>query len=88
MPYVTHCICENRSFQEIVDWATTHNTTDLGLIRETFGCTGHCGICKPYIQYALATGVVRVPYPCPDLPGQHQEPAWASYSPAPKRFTP
>lgn len=65
---VTHCLCEKLSLNEILQWAHANEVTELSVIREHLGCSGHCGMCGPFIEYALVTGETVVPYPCPDLP--------------------
>lgn len=65
---VTHCLCEKRSIEDVLEWARKHEVTELAVIREQLGCSGHCGMCGPFIEYALATGVTVVPYPCPEIP--------------------
>ena len=52
---ISHCICRNRSFADLLPLARRHSWTLTDLIRET-GCGGQCGLCKPYLRRMLATG--------------------------------
>lgn len=65
---VTHCLCEKRSIAEILAWARARGVDDVEPIKAGMGCGTHCGMCIPFIEYALATGESVIPYPCPDLP--------------------
>ena len=65
---VTHCLCENLTIGEVVAWARARRTTDMDTIGAALGCSTHCGMCRPFIEYALATGETAVPYPCPPMP--------------------
>lgn len=65
---VTHCLCERRSFADILRWAKARGGADQKTIEREMGCGGHCGMCKPFIQYALVTGETSVPWPCPEIP--------------------
>jgi bacterioferritin-associated ferredoxin len=65
---VTHCLCENLTIADVVAWARARGTKDMDTIGGALGCSTHCGMCRPFIEYSLATGVTVVPYPCPDIP--------------------
>ena len=65
---VTHCLCEKKTIAEILAWARARGVNEMGPIAAALGCGTHCGMCIPFIEYALATGESVVPYPCPDLP--------------------
>ncbi len=65
---VTHCLCERTSFEDILKWARERGIDSQDAVQSGLGCGKHCGICVPFIEYALATGTTRVPWPCPDLP--------------------
>jgi len=65
---VTHCLCEKKAIADVLEWARANQVDELETIREKLGCSGHCGMCGPFIEYALATGVTVVPYPCPAIP--------------------
>lgn len=71
---VTHCLCEKKSIAEILAWARERGITQVGPIAAGLGCGTHCGMCVPFIEYALATGETVVPYPCPDLPATATSP--------------
>jgi len=65
---VTHCLCERRSFADVLRWARERGGAELRDVERELGCGKHCGICRPFIEYALATGQPIVPWPCPDIP--------------------
>ena len=54
---IDRCVCENKSFGELVAVARAHG---LGLkeLAEREGCGTHCGWCVAYLRRALATGEV------------------------------
>lgn len=63
---VTHCLCEKRSIADILAWARERGVSDVAPISAELGCGTHCGMCVPFIEYALATGETVVPYPLPE----------------------
>lgn len=65
---VTHCVCEDISLAVMLRWAERNDAYSRGAIARALGCSTHCGMCEPFIEYALATGETEVPFPCPDLP--------------------
>ncbi|MEQ8821446.1 MAG: (2Fe-2S)-binding protein [Sumerlaeia bacterium] len=65
---VTHCLCEGKSFAELIAWARENGATTLEELAAGQGCSTHCGLCGPYLEYALETGRTVVPFPCPILP--------------------
>lgn len=65
---VTHCLCERKSFGEVLEWARERGIDSQETVQLHLGCGRHCGLCKPFIEYMLATGVTDVPWPCPALP--------------------
>ncbi|MBI5154862.1 (2Fe-2S)-binding protein [Candidatus Poribacteria bacterium] len=74
---VTHCICKKTSIADMLEWAKEHNAKNVEAITKALGCGGYCGMCRPYICYALATGLCKVPYPCPALPKNRRGPVKA-----------
>lgn len=53
---VTKCICHNRSFDEIKEYA---NEQDIGTVEELQSrkyCSCGCGLCSPYVEMVLRTG--------------------------------
>ena len=69
---VTHCQCENLSFEQVLAWAKARGATTVTEIAEGLGCSTHCGLCAPFLAYALATGQTDVPFPCPPLPARRR----------------
>lgn len=67
---VTHCLCERLAIATIVDWAEARGGATLEDASARFGCSTHCGMCGPFIEYALATGERVVPWPCPPMPAK------------------
>jgi len=67
---VTHCLCEKKSFAEILDWARQNDALSVDECARALGCSTHCGMCGPYLAWALATGRAVVPYPCPPMPAE------------------
>lgn len=67
---VTHCLCEGKSFRAILEWAEKHRTTSCAEVEAGTGCGKQCGMCEPFIEYALATGVTAIPFPCPPIPAK------------------
>jgi hypothetical protein len=65
---VSYCTCERFALRDILAWARAHDTTDLTLVCESLKVGRRCGMCCVFIEYALATGLSDVPYPCPPIP--------------------
>ncbi len=65
---VTHCICERKSLREILDWAHENDASTLDAVAGALGCSTHCGMCGPFIEYALVTGETAIAFPCPPIP--------------------
>lgn len=53
---VTKCICHNRTFAEIVDYAEEHNLHSVEELQDDDFCSNSCGLCIPYVEDALSTG--------------------------------
>ncbi|WP_428388689.1 hypothetical protein [Mucisphaera sp.] len=54
---IDRCICAGRLFEELVAIAKERGLS----VDELAGCTGAsagCGMCRPYVEKALATGQV------------------------------
>lgn len=51
---VNRCICFNKTFTEILDFAQKYNLEQTK-IEETLKCGTRCGLCKPYIEECLRT---------------------------------
>ena len=57
-PVVDRCVCFDVSFAEIRNWAGDRECTTLSCVRDEFGCTDGCGLCRPFIRRVLETGEV------------------------------
>ena len=54
MKNINKCICFDITFEKILEHSKTLSYDEL--IR-SFGCGTKCGLCKPYIHEAIATGL-------------------------------
>ena len=59
MPSVTHCICHNVPFAEILRLRRTGMTFEQ-ISLQTGCCTG-CGTCEPYVRLAIRTNRSALP---------------------------
>lgn len=57
---VDRCVCHDVRFTTVLDWASDEGSSDLEAIRERFGCTSSCGMCRQYLVEALRTGHAAV----------------------------
>lgn len=57
---VERCVCRDVTFSELKELAETLNA-DLDTLSEHTGCGTGCGMCVPYIQVMLHTGMTRIP---------------------------
>jgi NAD(P)H-nitrite reductase large subunit len=57
---VDRCVCHNVLIAELV---RLHRETDAGFdeLQRRTHCSTSCGLCRPYILAALATGITRFP---------------------------
>lgn len=55
-PSVTKCICHNRTFKEIKQYADEHGYTTVEELRRDRYCSCGCQMCGPYIELVLKTG--------------------------------
>ena len=53
---VTKCICHDRNFEEIKEYAANNNITSVVTLQERKICSGGCRMCAPYVQLMLETG--------------------------------
>ena len=54
--FVTKCVCNHKSFQEIIDYAASNHIDSVEELREHEFCSLKCKMCEPYIEIALQTG--------------------------------
>lgn len=53
---VKKCICHDRTFEEIKDYAEDYGYTDVEDLQADHYCSCKCGFCVPYIEEMLETG--------------------------------
>ncbi|MDP9144627.1 MAG: (2Fe-2S)-binding protein [Actinomycetota bacterium] len=52
---IDRCVCTGRTFAEALERAGAEGW-DIDGLRTHLGVGGHCGLCRPYVRRALATG--------------------------------
>lgn len=52
---VTHCVCHNQPFEQLLDLARRENLS-FEQLRDATGCASGCGMCEPYIRVMLRSG--------------------------------
>ena len=55
---IDRCVCTGLTFAHILHRARAAGW-DLEGVRRELGAGGRCGLCRPYLRRALATGEVR-----------------------------
>lgn len=53
---VTKCICHDRSFEEVRDFARKNNLSTVDALQEKNFCSNSCRLCAPYVAITLETG--------------------------------
>lgn len=53
---VDRCICRDRSFKEVLEYAKEHELTTTNALEAADFCCTNCKLCEPYIELALETG--------------------------------
>ncbi|MDZ7771871.1 MAG: (2Fe-2S)-binding protein [Balneolaceae bacterium] len=53
---VDRCICRNRSFEEIRDYARRNDIDSVEVLKERSYCSDSCGLCEPYVAHLLCSG--------------------------------
>lgn len=53
---VTKCICHDRSFEEVKNFAKKHNLSTVDALQEKDFCSNSCKLCAPYVEVMLETG--------------------------------
>lgn len=56
---VKKCICYDRSFEEIKEYAEKHDISSIAELRDRNYCSNGCRLCGPYIKKMLETGQVE-----------------------------
>ena len=52
---IDRCICTGLTFQQLLARATAEGW-DLEALKSATGASANCGLCRPYLRRALATG--------------------------------
>ena len=52
---VTKCICHNRTFEEVQEYANEHNLSSVDELQDHNFCSNSCGMCAPYVEMMLET---------------------------------
>lgn len=53
---VTKCICHDKPFEQIKDYAREHDISSLEELQEIRYCSCSCRLCAPYVEVMLETG--------------------------------
>lgn len=53
---VNRCICHDKTFEEIKEYADDNNIRSVEELRWDNYCSCGCGLCSPYIEIVLETG--------------------------------
>ncbi|HKK46677.1 MAG TPA: hypothetical protein VJ964_14220 [Balneolaceae bacterium] len=53
---VTKCICHDRTFEEVKDYADANDISSVGELQDLDYCSNSCGLCAPYVEVILETG--------------------------------
>ena len=53
---VTKCICNERSFEEIRNYANKHQIDSIEELQAREICSCDCQMCEPYVKRMLKTG--------------------------------
>jgi bacterioferritin-associated ferredoxin len=54
---IDRCICTGTTFAQVLAQARA-SAWDLDAVRRETGVGGNCGLCRPYVRRALATGEI------------------------------
>ncbi|MDX1619063.1 MAG: hypothetical protein R3224_09775 [Balneolaceae bacterium] len=53
---VSKCICHDRRFEEIQEYARENGYTKFEELKQDRFCGCSCGMCEPYVEMMLKTG--------------------------------
>ena len=53
---VSKCICHDRTFKEVKNYANRNDLTSVDELRNHDFCSNSCGLCAPYVEVVLQTG--------------------------------
>jgi NAD(P)H-nitrite reductase large subunit len=56
---VTKCVCHNKGFDEIREYAKRNGIETVDELRERGVCSTKCKMCVPYIELVLETGDIE-----------------------------
>ena len=57
---VNRCVCHDVSFARLIELVRQHGFS-LETLSERTGCGTGCGLCLPYIERAIASGIADLP---------------------------
>jgi len=53
---VTKCICYDRTFEEVKEYARENGISSVDELQDLDYCSNSCGLCAPYVEVTLETG--------------------------------
>ncbi len=53
---VNRCICHNKTFTEIKEFAKQEGMTDVSELQSADFCSNSCRMCEPYLDLMFETG--------------------------------
>ncbi len=53
---VTRCICHDRTFEEIKEYAREYGYSKISQLQNDRFCSCSCGLCIPYVEIVLESG--------------------------------
>ncbi|MTI87922.1 MAG: hypothetical protein FH748_08140 [Balneolaceae bacterium] len=53
---VSKCICQEKEFTEVKEYAVKHNISTVRELQEHNYCACKCGLCIPYLELMFKTG--------------------------------
>lgn len=56
MGKVEKCICHNKTFEEIKEYAAEHDISTVEELQKRDFCSNSCRLCAPYVETMLKTG--------------------------------
>lgn len=54
--FVTRCICHEKEFSEIKEYAEANNLTTVKELQAHKFCSTNCKLCTPYVKLMFETG--------------------------------
>lgn len=56
---VTKCICHDRTFEEIKEYADKNAYSTVKELQDDDFCSCSCGLCVPYVEITLKSGQIE-----------------------------